>query len=114
MVYNPYYFDLTEPVVVACVNHDQQELTHVFNAWAAVQPVRAGGERYIYQAEQRVLRGCYRVWLEQAHPLESTYLIKWKGRWFEIVSEPVQDTITPWQYFMMEEVTHDLSDYIET
>jgi hypothetical protein len=114
MAYNPYYFDLTEPITAVYLDDDHGTLINMFNAWAAIQPIRPYGERATYQAEQKILKAWYRVWLEQAYPLESHLLLKWKGRYFEQISEPVQDTITPWQYVLIQEVQDDLSHYSET
>lgn len=113
MVYHPYYFDLSEPVTAVHVDHDREEITNVFNAWAAIEPLRPSGERATYQAEQKVLKAWYRVWIEQVYPLESHMLIKWRGTYYELISEPVHDTLTPWQSVLIQEVQDDLSRYSE-
>ena len=107
-------FDLIDPLTAIHMDTDRCELIAIFNAWAAVRAIRPSHERLAYYAEQKQLRASYRVWIEGRHPLENHHLIKWRGRFFELASEPVQDSENPWMYFVMQEVRYDLSNYLET
>ena len=107
-------FDLVEPITAVHVDQGRQELTAVFNSWASIRAIRPSQERVVYSADQKQLKALYRVWMDAGQPLESEYLVKWQDRFFELASEPVKDATSPWLYFVMKEVTYDVSNFIET
>lgn len=108
------YFDLTEPVELVTIDHDEREVCLDYGAWAAIDPVIPSGERVAYQADQRILKGCYRVWIEKIYRITPATYVRWLGKYYRLLSEPVQDPQSPWQIFIIEEEESDIDYYAET